>query len=159
MMTLKRFRLLSESYGADLLRWPAEARDEAQALLSASAEARALFEEARRLDAAIGAASAHEQAQRWPLDERNQALTRLRSRVALQIAAEAVRPPVRRLGWLLRGQHPTASPRLRRWGLATSGVFAIVLGLLVGTLYAPAPAPVAVLTALLRPAALEILPE
>jgi hypothetical protein len=33
MLTLRRFRTMADSYGADLLRWPDGARAEAQALL------------------------------------------------------------------------------------------------------------------------------
>lgn len=40
MLTPRRLRAMAHSYGADLLRWPDEARAEAQALLEVSPEAR-----------------------------------------------------------------------------------------------------------------------
>ena len=45
MLTLQRFQALLGIYGADFRRWPEEARGAAEALLSISAEARALLEE------------------------------------------------------------------------------------------------------------------
>lgn len=52
-MTIDRLGRLLEAYGGDFARWPAEARGEAQALLSASAEAREMLEDALRLDEAL----------------------------------------------------------------------------------------------------------
>ena len=69
------------SYGADLQRWPEEARRDAQALLDHSAEAGVLFDEARTLDQAIDQATIREDALLWPPGERDAALDRLRSGV------------------------------------------------------------------------------
>lgn len=49
-MNLRRFGELVEAYGAEPQRWPAAERAAAQALLSGSADARALQERARALD-------------------------------------------------------------------------------------------------------------
>ena len=81
MLTLRRFRTMADSYGADLLRWPDGARAEAQALLKASPAARALLDEARTLDDAIEAAGASEDAVLWEPDGQDAAMARLRSGV------------------------------------------------------------------------------
>ena len=157
MMTLRRFRALAQSYGAELHRWPREERGAAQALLESSEEARALLAQERSLDAAISAASPRgAQAQ-------DAALARLRSGVAARIATEDIRAqqPGGLFSWLLRGGQDFVSLRRRRLGLATSGALAIVAGLLIGAMYGPAPAsaPVGVVAALLQPATLDILSD
>jgi len=178
MMTLRRFRALTQSYGAELQRWPQDERGAAEELLESSGEARALLEQEGSLDEAIAAASARERSERWPQGAEDAALARLRSGVANRIAAEQARDKRRTagegtadaalqagkprglFGWLLGGEQEIVALRRRRLGLATSGALAIVAGLLVGGLYAPAPAPAGgVLTALLQPATLEILAD
>lgn len=52
-ITLARLRALLDSYGADPTRWPADERVAALVLLQADPQARALREEAARLDAAL----------------------------------------------------------------------------------------------------------
>lgn len=151
MMTLKRFRALARSYGAELQRWPPEERGAARELLDSSEEARALLEQERSLDEIIGAAAASEQ---------DAALARLRSAVAARIASsEAQAKPAGWLGWLFGSASGVAPVRMRRLGLATSAAFAVIAGLLVGGLYGPAPAPVGALSALLQPATLELLAD
>lgn len=157
MMTLRRFRALTRSYGAELQRWPQEERNAVQELLERSEEARALLAQERSLDAAISAASSRgAQAQ-------DAALARLRSGVAARIATEdpLARQPGALFSWLLGTGRELASLRGRRLGLATSGALAIVAGLLIGAMYGPvpSPAPVGVLTALLQPATLDILSD
>jgi len=161
MMTLRRFRALTQSYGAELQRWPQDERGAAEELLRNSGAARALLEQERTLDEAIAAASTHEHSQRWPQGAADAALARLHSGVANRIAAEQARGRRRTLfGWLLGGDQESVALRRRRLGLATSGALAIVAGLLIGGLYGPAPAPAGgVLTALLQPATLEILAD
>ena len=106
MLTLRRFRTMADSYGADLLRWPDGARAEAQALLKASPAARALLDEARTLDDAIEAAGASEDAVLWEPDGQDAALARLRSGVEARIVASAERRPTfRRTGWALGAAH------------------------------------------------------
>jgi hypothetical protein len=173
MMTLRRFRALTQSYGAELQRWPHEERGAAEELLRSSDEARALLEQERSLDEVIVAVSAREDSQRWPHGAEEAALARLRSGVANRIAAEEARAWSHRargrpaegllrglLGWLSGGGQEIAPLRRRRLGLATSGALAIVAGLAVGGMYSPAPPPAGgVLTALLQPATLEILAD
>jgi hypothetical protein len=152
MLTLKRFRAKAESYGADLKRWPEALRGEGEALLKVSPEARAVLDEARRLDQAIAAGSAEEDARLWPPGEQDAALARLRASVVARIAAPpGSRPEHRRAGWAL-------SLRLRWAGLVTAGGFAIMAGLLIGGLYAGTPEPDSVLT-ILQPQPIEILAD
>ena len=157
MLTLGRFRSMTESYGADLDRWPERARADARALLSVSAEARAMLEEARALDDLIETTHAQEDGFLWQPGEQDAALERLRAGVAARIGALAVRPRATdRLGWF-RGE--AAPVRLRWLGLATGGACAIICGLLIGGRYESAPASPGVLNQMLRPAVLEILPD
>ena len=50
-MTLKRFRQLLDTYGADLARWPVEERGAARALVVADPRARQARDETAELDA------------------------------------------------------------------------------------------------------------
>ena len=79
MLTIKRFQVLAESYGADLQRWPQESRTEAERLLAVSSEARQALAAARILDAAILEASTQDQ---LSPAEQSAALERLKSAVA-----------------------------------------------------------------------------
>ena len=166
MLTLERLRALTESYGADMQRWPEETRVAAQALLSQSAEARALLEEARVLDDMIAAATAHEESVRWRTGERDVAMARLRAGVGARIVTtEVIRPtPLRsRLMRFFGGSRqsesdePALAPRLRWVGLATTGALAVAAGLVIGTMYEVTPVSPAVLTQLLQPATFAIL--
>lgn len=124
MMTLKRFKMLLDSYGADLQRWPQEERGEAQALLADSAVAQSWYSEAMRLDAAIAAASASEDEGLWPAGEMDAALMRVRLGVEAQIAQRTV--PV-------RGPQTAGRYFPLRWlGMATGGGFVVTAGLLIG---------------------------
>lgn len=49
-LTLQQFRRMTEAYGADFSRWPAELREQARVLLETSSEARALVAEEAALD-------------------------------------------------------------------------------------------------------------
>ena len=160
MLTLGRFKALADSYGADLRRWPDEARGEARALLNVSAEARALLDEALALDEAIDAASAGEDAVLWQPGGEDAALARLRSGVAARIAASTRRGAARQrfAGVPARGGDGALALYLRWAGMATGGGLAIMAGLLIGVMYASAPAPDGVLT-LLEPAPLQILAD
>jgi hypothetical protein len=141
MMTLGRFRVLLGSYGADPQRWPQASRADAQKLLSGSAAARAMREEAERLDTAIAAATAREDAALARLSPPDEAVQRLRSRVAARIATEAERPAERRVAWSLVGPiDRLLSSRLHWAGMAAAGSFAIVAGLLLGAMSATPPA-------------------
>jgi hypothetical protein len=152
MLTLKRFRAMADSYGADMKRWPEALRGEAEALLKISPEACAVLAEARRLDQVIEAGSAQEDARLWPPGEQDAALARLRASVEARLASPAgFRPEHRRMEWAL-------SLRLRWAGLATAGGFAIVAGLLIGSLYAGTPEPDSVLM-ILQPQPIQILAD
>lgn len=149
MMTLKRFRALARSYGAQLQRWPQEERDAARELLAGSEEARALLEQERALDGVIAAAAARQDVACLPGGAQDRALTRLRSGVAARISTEA--EP--------KGWPRSFSVRMRHFGLAATGVLVILAGLLIGGMYGPSPSPTGALSALLQPAALDFLAD
>jgi len=154
MLTLERFKSLADSDGASLVRWPEEIRGDAESLLSHSQAARVILADAQSLDEAIEAASDAEEARAWPPAEAEAALVRLRSRVAIRLAAEVPAKTGLISRWLLshRALSPFAHPG---WGgLVMGGAVAIVAGLLTGMLYAPG-SPRDVL-ALLEPAPLQI---
>lgn len=157
MMTLRRFRTLADSYGADLQRWPERLRTRARVLLDTSAEARVIMDRAGELDRAIAAARAERDARVWDGGRAAAALPRLRAGVAARI-----RPPVAR-GTAAPGAIGSAGARYRpqraRWvGLAAAAGFAVLAGLALGILYSPA-APPQDLTALLQPAPLQLLTD
>src|ERR1700744_3293795 len=81
MITLKHFRRLVDSYGDDLQLWPESAREDAQHILTHSAEAQAWLDGARHWDQVIAAAGASEDRTFWPAGEQDAALARLRLRV------------------------------------------------------------------------------
>lgn len=157
MMTLRRFRTLADSYGADLRRWPEPARRQALALLDDSAEAQAIIASARELDEAIAAAGTARLERLWQGESADTAVHRLHDRVAAHIRGSssetaggrrrtrspAIHYPPRRVGWL---------------GLATAACVAVVAGLALGILYSP-PAPQEDLTTLLQPAPLQVLTD
>ena len=158
MMTLRRFRKLAESYGADLHRWPKRLRAQALALLDVSSEAQALITRAGELDEAIGAASAAREARLWGGESADAALRRLHEKVSARTrrlaptgaavpggiksrAASRYRP--QRVGWI---------------GFATAAGLAVLAGLALGIFYTPS-APPQDLTALLQPAPLQVLTD
>lgn len=156
MMTLRRFRTLADSYGADLQRWPEPLRAQARALLDTSAQAQALMARARELDQAIAAAGAAREARIWVRSRADAALHRLRADVSNRIRqstsartpapgidSRAARYPHLRAGWV---------------GFATAAGLAVVAGLALGILFSPA-APPQDLTALLQPAPLQLLTD
>ena len=51
--TTAEFQIALDTHGADLSKWPAELRAEALVLLAGSAEARTVFEAARRVEALL----------------------------------------------------------------------------------------------------------
>ena len=158
MLTLGRFRSMAESYGADLERWPEQARADARALLSVSEEARAMLEEARALDDLIATTRAQEDGLLWQPGEQDAAVERLRAGVAARIAALPVRP--RAMGRLREWFRSEVTPVRLRWlGLASGGACAVICGLLIGGRYESPPTSAGVLNQMLRPAALEILPD
>ncbi len=153
MMTLKRFRTLADSYGADLRRWPERLRPQARHLLESSAEAKEIMAGAGELDDAIIAARAARSDGVWSGDRPEAALERLRYSVAARIrpaspATAARATPIR-----------TArnAPRRAGWiGLATAASVAVLAGLVLGIRYSPA-APQQDVLALLQPAPVQLL--
>jgi hypothetical protein len=140
MLPLGRFKALARSYGARLERWPEELRAEAQALVTVSREARIALDAERRLDEAIGAGSAHEEAVRWMPHEQEAALARVRAGVASRIDAAARRRDRNRFrDWLARRIDGMPWRHLRSAGLAAAGGFAVMAGLTIGGMYMPAP--------------------
>jgi hypothetical protein len=149
MMTLGRFRVLLDSYGTDPQRWPKGLRAGAEALLSGSAAARAMRDEAEQLDAAIAVATAREDAALARLSPPDEALRRLRSGVAARIATGAAHPTEEGVAWALVARIDRLLwPRLHWAGMATAGGFAIVAGLLLGAMYATPPTADSVLSML-----------
>ena len=158
MMTLRRFRALAGSFGADLQRWPEQERDAARALLRASPEAYALREGAHVLDAAITAASMQEQVVSWRQPgEQDAAMARLRAGVAARLSVPAVHRPRRQLAWRPATWEPWVG-RAGVLGLTASGVLAVVAGLLIGAMYAAEPAP-DTLMSMLQPAPIHLLED
>ncbi len=86
MIELRRFKALTDSYGADLHRWPEEARIDAAAFVRVSVQARVLLDAARALDEVIDAASERADALQWPHGELRAAAARLCCTVLTQIA-------------------------------------------------------------------------
>jgi len=138
MLSLKQFRSMADSYGADLRRWPEEIRDGARALCSTSAEARAILERARALDEALATANAVEAAAGTASAE-EAALARIRARVRTRIAA-GPKADAWRSRWIALAFGPQARSSTLRWtGMAAAWSLAVAAGLLLGTLYSPAP--------------------
>jgi hypothetical protein len=153
VLTLGKFTEMAASYGADLERWPAELRGEAQQLLCASAAARAVLAAEQELDAALKQASLRADATRAPAGGIDAALTRLRTRVAVQLAASSgghVSPAV----WLRR-IHALNISRWRWLAFATLGCVATLSGLVLGALY-PWPAPSQDLVSMLQVSSLSL---
>ena len=160
MLTLKRFMALADSYGAQLQRWPEEARGDAEALLRVSSQARTIFAKARTLDEAIHTASAQENALLWQPSDQEAALARLRSTVAAGIAASSVHQPNNgRWGWVLPAGAGWISLARPGWiGLATSSCFVVAAGILIGSTYGAAP-PSNDLQAMLQPMPIHVLAD
>ena len=158
MLSIGQFRALAEAYGADLRRWPENARRAAQALVEASTEAQAILAAERNLDEAIAAASADEEAVLWPPGEQDAALARLRTKVSARIASSPARQsPGLSLERALAAVRQWASPVHLHWaGLAAACSIAIAAGLFIGELSAPTQ-PSAGMLALLQPVPLNIL--
>jgi hypothetical protein len=158
MMTLRRFRTLADSYGADLQRWPERVRKQALALRDSSAAAQAVISRARELDEAITAAGAARLERLRGGESTDAALHRLHENVSARIR----RPPSGGVT-ALDGMRQHAAIRYRpqrvRWvGLATAAGLAVVAGLALGILYAPSSSQQD-LTALLQPAPLQVLTD
>jgi hypothetical protein len=151
MLTLRKFKALAESYGAELQRWPEETRGEAKALLESSPQAMALLREAWELDEVISAARDREAAERWPAGEEEAALARLRSGVAAQIASSRRGRRVRGSGfgwggWA--GVHAAVNAHIEVVGLTLGSGLSIVAGGMIGLMYGATPVSDSLLTVL-----------
>jgi hypothetical protein len=150
-LTISRFRVLADSYGANLQRWPESVRAQARALLQDSAQARQIFSQARRVDEAIDALTRERGAHLGSDDSAEAALARLRQRVAVRIGPEAngeARSPA----------FASISRPQRHWiGLTAAAGVATLLGFAVGfLLYVPV-IPDQDLIALLQPSPIHLL--
>jgi hypothetical protein len=162
MLTLERFRVLTDSYGAELQRWPEAMRAAAEALLLVSPEAQQLLAVARELDEAIDAASECKDAVSWPPGEEAAALSRLRAGVAARVARVAPQEMAPgRLGWLRGWLLPVAqwSSSARVVGMAAAGGFIIAVGLLLGSMEVTRPAAQVDVLAMLQPDPLPFLAD
>lgn len=165
-MTLRRFRVLAASYGAELQRWPERLRPQARALLQVSMEARAIIVRARELDEAIAAAGAARDAGIWRGAGADSALLRLQANVTARLGAIAVtdataalvpaRAAARRTDF--HSSYGAPSRRTRWVSLATAASIAVIVGFVIGVLYSPT-TPTQELTALLQPAPLQLLAD
>jgi len=154
-LTLKRFKTMTDSYGADLLRWPEQERAAAQTLLDGSAEARAHLADARLLDEALAVASARQSAAHQRNNHEDAALARLRSGVATRIAAASGRSRASLLERALSITTRGALSMPSGWaGLAIACSLAVVAGLVIGSLYTSPGASDALIT-LLQPAPID----
>jgi len=147
MLTLRRFRRMTDTYGADLRRWPDKLRADGEALLGVSPEARAILSDARMMDEAIEAGRAGDDAMMRQPGEFDAALARVRAGVAARIAASGARRPSGGLPW-----------QLWWFGMAASSGLAVAIGLLLGVTYGSEPLPDN-LMAMLQPAPIHMLAE
>jgi len=139
MMTLKRFESLADSYGGQLWRWPENLRSDAEALLTFSADARRILDQARILDETIGVASV--QSAPHAADARESAaLARLRSAVAIKLDAAALgRRPSRLFAWLAGSTGAGTFGGTTPWMRVAACTVLIVAGIATGLLYGPPP--------------------
>lgn len=157
MMTLKRFRKLADSYGADLRRWPERLRPQANALLESSAQAREIVARARELDEAITAAASARSENLWSGDRPDAALVRLRNDVATRIGPAVPATAIVAGGIAGRVAHD-ASRRPGWIGLATAASVAIIAGVVLGILHSQT-APRQDLLVLLQPSPIQLLTD
>jgi len=157
MMTLKRFGVLAESYGGQLWRWPEDSRNDAEALLNSSAEARRILDQARMVDETIGAAARPDSTPAAADTGDAAALARLRSAVAMRLEATPSRRRRERfLDWLASAISTEAFGSNGRWvGVAACGAVVVVAGVMTGLLYEPAKTPTNVLS-ILQPEPMQI---
>lgn len=127
-ITLQRLREMLEAYGASAARWPESERLAAEALIAASAEARALMADAVRLDHLLDLA---------PVDEPSSALvSRLmaaRPRASEDIAQARVAKVERRSLWrsFVDAIWPYGSPAFPAGALVASVMLGVAFGSLL----------------------------
>jgi len=160
MMTLKRFRKLTDSYGADLRRWPERLRPQGRALLECSAQAQEIIARARELDEAIAAAASARSESLWAGDHPEEALVRLRNSVAARIGPAGAPAAVAAVAAKQRSRRSARGTLWRvRWvSLATAASVAILAGIALGMMYTPAATHQDFLT-LLQPGPIQLLDD
>jgi hypothetical protein len=147
MLTLTRFKTLTEVYGADLQRWPDDERGQAGLLLGGSAEARAMLRNAAAVDHLLDEARCVDPALPLHPGEQVAALARLRSAVGARIAM-----PLQghQRGWRARRPAGLRSFALGSWvgetrlawaGMTLGSGFALLSGFWIGTMHAPVASP------------------
>jgi hypothetical protein len=126
-MTIERLREIVEAYGASPARWPEAERPAAEAMLAASAQARALVEDAARFDALLDMAPV--EAPSAALTERLMA-ARPRAAAPLVQPAPDLRARTKRgfLGGLVEAVWPYGSPAFPAGALAAALVMGVALG-------------------------------
>ena len=126
-MNLERLREIVDAYGASATRWPEAERPAAEALLAASAEARALADDAARFDALLDMAPAEE-----PSAALRERLMAARPRAAAPLAGPAAETPYRKergfFSGLLEAVWPYGSAAFPAGALAAALVMGMVLG-------------------------------
>lgn len=157
MMTLKRFRTLADSYGADFQRWPERLRPQACRFLESSAAAQEIMARAGELDRAIVAAGVAHRESVWSGDRPDAALVRLRNSVGARIRLTDPGADITARAISVRTVRNT-SQRLGWFSLATAASVAVLAGVMLGIRYSPAPPQQDVL-ALLQPAPVQLLGE
>jgi hypothetical protein len=119
-ISLERFAAIVDAYGASPMRWPADERGAAEALLAISADARALLDEARMLDGVLAAAPVE-----VPSDALVARLMAARPRPATPVPAGKPRSIFREL---ISAIWPNGSPAIPAGALAASIMLGIALG-------------------------------
>lgn len=119
-ISLERFAAIVDAYGASPMRWPADERGAAEALLAFSADARALLDEARMLDGVLAAAPVE-----VPSDALVARLMAARPRPATPVPAGKPRSIFREL---ISAIWPNGSPAIPAGALAASIMLGIALG-------------------------------
>ncbi|MBX3507885.1 MAG: hypothetical protein KF714_03810 [Parvibaculum sp.] len=119
-ISLERFAAIVDAYGASPMRWPADERGAAEALLAFSADARALLDEARMLDGVLAAAPVE-----VPSDALVARLMAARPRPATPVPAGKPRSIFREL---ISAIWPYGSPAIPAGALAASIMLGIALG-------------------------------
>ncbi|MEW6089405.1 MAG: hypothetical protein AB1647_00595 [Pseudomonadota bacterium] len=119
-ISLERFAAIVDAYGASPMRWPADERGAAEALLAFSADARALLDEARMLDGVLAAAPVEA-----PSDALVARLMAARPRPATPVPAGKPRSIFREL---ISAIWPYGSPAIPAGALAASIMLGIALG-------------------------------
>lgn len=119
-ISLERFAAIVDAYGASPMRWPADERGAAEALLAISADARALLDEARMLDGVLAAAPVEA-----PSDALVARLMAARPRPATPVPAGKPRSIFREL---ISAIWPYGSPAIPAGALAASIMLGIALG-------------------------------